>query len=232
MALTASARVRRMALWSSEQRWTFSLLAFSALLWLTFSSSTAPANQHQAYGGDGSQFRSFPLWKDVPVRRFAVLKEGENRRGTRWGVFAFRRPGSRGKGRDMPCLLLSRITASGLYGISSGCGPLAPSSGLHSLPVSVGNGLAYSKTPGGPFSEESFHAMTFAPEVSGVRVEVAPGPSVGLMTKYLSVKKSKKSHLAQFRYVTFSLLRDICLDSVTGFNDDGDVVLDADFNEC
>ena len=206
-------------------------IAIGVLFWVALLPA-ASAEVASADSGHGSEFAGFPLWKDVPARDFALLKEGQNRLGTRWAVYAYRDARRGRRAREEPCILLARITAQGMYHFSPGCGVPAPLPGSRSMPVSVGMGDAHSNYPGGPWVGESFTGMTFAPEVARVRIEVEPGPAVALQTQYLSARQSKEAHVRRFRYVAFALPRDVCLGRLTGFDDSGAVVLEADFTEC
>jgi hypothetical protein len=206
------------------------LLVPLCLTAVSFLALPADASDYDATGQSRyGSFRGFPLWKDVPTRRFAVLKEGQNRRGTRWGVYAYR---DRGVGRDRPCILLASITFNGIYGLSSGCGPLAPSTGRKSLPVLVGKELSYSKGIGEPFVSQSFYALTVAVEVRRVQLVLDDGSKILRVTKRLNPRQGKKARLARFGYVTISVLRDVCIEEVNGLNGAGSVVLEADFEEC
>jgi hypothetical protein len=216
-----------------DQAWIRFCLVLGVLICIAMAPPISPVSPLRAYGAPASPFRDFPLWREVPVRRFAALKEGENRRGTRWGVFAYRRPLAQTAGaREMPCLLLSKITDQGQYGTAGACGSLAPSRGRSALPVSVEMGLSYRTRANRPFTHEFFVAMTFAPVVRQVRIEVAPERFMTFETRYISARQSKKARLSRFRFIAVSLPLELCVGDVIGFDAVGEVVLDADFNEC
>jgi len=179
-----------------------------------------------------SPFGEFPLWKDVPAQDFAVLKEGQSRHGTRWGLYTYRRAGGGSRAGKRPCILLASITAAGQYGMSAECGPLAPTSDAAAPPVSVGGGFSYNTNTDGAVMGESFWGMTFAANIAKVEVEVEPGTPVVRRVQYLSTRQSQKAHVKRFRYLVFNLSRDVCLDRVNGEDQFGQVVLKASFNEC
>jgi len=177
-----------------------------------------------------SGFAGFPLWKDVPVREFATLHEGRSQRGTRWGVYAFNRLGGGAAARKSPCILLASISSSGEYGYSSECGPLAPSSGPQVAPVTVGSSSSRLGNAGGE-SGESFWAMTFAGEVRRVELE-GTAPRSLFRTSLLSLNQSKKAHLQRFRYLAFSVQRNVCPSRILAKDAGGATVLDAAFSDC
>jgi hypothetical protein len=74
--------------------------------------------------------------------------------------------------------------------------------------------------------------MTFASNVTKVNIEVEPGRSITRKTEYLSESQSKKAHIARFRYVAFAVLRDVCVKHITGVDRLGEVLINADGNEC
>jgi hypothetical protein len=230
---TMDARTRASAVLPGAANWRIAVLwcmlptlmmGITTLVPQTFASGRPLESVHRlAYG-------HFPLWKDVPVRHFAVLGQGMVR-GTRWAVFAFR--GAVDKNASAkPCLAVAKISAKGLYGHTAGCGPLAPSRGLSSPPMYGllgGTGAIY---PSGRTVGEAFIGMTVAMEVVKVRLELEPGPDITRQTDYLTRSQGKRTHLQRFRYLVLGLPRDVCIRNVTGFNALGNVILNADTDEC
>src|SRR5215216_48194 len=100
---------------------TVHALGLAAAFGLIFLLNLGPASGRASL----SPYSGFPLWKDVPGRSFAVLGEGQLRKGTRWGVYASRVGGGK-RGRNNPCISVARITRDGIYGHANRCGPLAP----------------------------------------------------------------------------------------------------------
>lgn len=173
----------------------------------------------------------FPLWKTVPVKAFAVLKEG-TLSGSRWGVYAYRAPkGGKTAGQN-PCLVLARSTPEGQVGTAGGCGSPAPNGGSGALPVAPLIGGAHSTRPGAPAVGEAFSGMTFGTEVQKVRVVVEPGPPILLHTRLLSEDQSAKARLVQFRYAVFAVRRDICVKRIEAYDFGGARILRAPTEEC
>lgn len=175
-------------------------------------------------GDAGGAFDGFPIWKDVPAGRFATLKEGKAPNGTRWGVFAYR-----AGAREKPCLLVSRITAFGAYGLSTGCGALVPSGDAESQPVVAS--MEERQRIGAP-APMAFYGMTFAPGVVRVELSLSASEMVSRRTRKLSRAQSKKTGLSGFRYLALRLEPGGCLNGIRGFDRDGNVVLVASLDEC
>lgn len=177
-----------------------------------------------ANGQGGANLAGFPLWKGVPTERFATLKEGKTPHGSRWGVYAYR-----GDVRSRPCLLVSRITAVGLYGISTGCGALAPSQEPRSSPVVVS--VEEWQRNGGP-EPTVFYGLSFAPGVERVELVLGSGATIVRQTR-LSLAQSRKAQVPRFRFLALSLERDSCIERMTAFDRDGNVVLSSpQIDEC
>ena len=192
-------------------------------LWATASISAHAVNARLLSDG-------FPLWRSVPTSAFAVLGEGKVG-GTNWGVYAFRsRPTP--KARETPCIEVATITALGEYGHSTECGSLTLSNGSENLPVFTLIGGSRPAARGGHNIGETVIGIAFASTVVKATVEVEPGAPVTLRTKYLSVRQGRKAHLGRFRYLAFSLSRDVCVKHITGVDRQGTAVVDAESYEC
>jgi hypothetical protein len=183
-----------------------------------------------ASGNGKSVSSGFPLSKDIPARTFATLEEANSSQGTRWAVYAYRGRAGKHPGQS-PCLWLAHITRPGLYGFSSGCGPLAPSAGRSVPPVIVSLGLSMSE-PNGRTKGESFHALTFATNVHAIELKLSSGASVRVRTRLLNARQSEKAAVTRFRYVARVFRRDVCIAGVQGFDRSGGVVLEDDFDDC
>lgn len=178
---------------------------------------------------NGAEFEDFPLWKDIPVKAFAVVGEGRVR-GTRWAAYVFRGASKR-EGGKRPCIDVAHIAANGAYGYSTECGPLAPVQGPDVPPVFALSGGNHSNGAGGPIGE-SLIGVTFAPQVVEVRFELDSDMSIARPTSYLSRRQSKKAHVRRFRYIAMGLAQDVCIKRVTGVDAQGRTVLDAATGEC
>ena len=173
----------------------------------------------------GAEFDAFPLWKDVPVKAFAVAAEGRVR-GTRWAAYVFRGTPSR-EGGKRPCIDVAHISANGAYAYSIECGPLAPAQGADVPPI-----FALTGGSSGSGVGESIIGMTLAPEVVRVRLELGSGMSITRPTAYLSSRQSRKAHVVRFRYLAVGLAQDVCIRRVIGVDEQGRTVLDAATGEC
>lgn len=195
--------------------------ALVACAWLVLALLTAVA----AHGHSDEARRvrlTFPLWRDVPVRQFAALRQG-NFRGTQWGAYIFRDSGHGGDSRHGICVDLSKITDGGVHGNVLKCGPVVPRQG--ELPVYALIGRS------GPTSE-SFVSMVLPLEVSSVRLSIEPGPDIVRSAAVLGDRRQRKAHVGPLRYVAFALRKDICISSITAFDRFGRTVLDGITGEC
>lgn len=193
-------------------------VAFAAVVGVLLAALSARGNEM----AENRVRLTVPLWRDVPVADFAVLRQG-NLHGTQWGAYIFRDSG-RGESRGPhPCIVLSKITRGGVHGSVLKCGPVVPRKG--GLPVFALIGR------GGPISE-SFISMVLPSNVRRVRLGVEPGEDVVRSTSFLGERRQTKAHLGPLRYVAFALPKDICVDSITGYTQGGRVVLNADAAEC
>jgi hypothetical protein len=174
-------------------------------------------------------FEDFPLWRSVPVQAFAVLGEGTVRK-TRWGAYVFRASDSVGSG-TRPCIALASITATGAFGSLNRCGPLVPVKDVKTPPTYTLRSSTSRNSKNGPILGEAFLAMTFAPSVSRVRIDIS-GKTITRLTRPLSIQQSKKANVSRFRYVAFGIRQDVCVRHVEGFDRMGNLVIDANTNEC
>jgi len=178
--------------------------------------------------GRQNPFGSFPLWKDVPGKHLALLREGKFK-GTRWAAYVSR-VGHARKYRRQPCLTLSRISSVGEYGVASGCARLVPERGRsHTLPLYRLLGIA-----GGSDGSEpaTFLALLVAPQVNEVSIEVEPGEPITHKAQLLGRSKQKKASVAPLRYVALTVPRDVCVKRISGTGPLGEVLFDAKSPEC
>lgn len=171
-----------------------------------------------------SVFNSFPLWKDVPVKQFATLKEGRAK-GGRWAVYGFRH--ARGaRWRDKPCLHLARITSDGRYGDVGGCDMLAPRGGVGRRPLLV------SMSEAGSGRSLTYFAATFASEIVNVRLDFDDGTSMRRTPERIGKRRAQKARVEDFKLLAATVSRDVCIQRVVGLNSRGETVLDAASGEC
>lgn len=208
-----------MGLWSKLIAASFVVLVGCCLL------AVGPAQARNDQAREVAKWR-VPLWKDTPGAAFAVLGSGEMY-GGQWGVFA-----SKGRGpASSPCLTVATIDYRGLYGNASGCGVPAPGAEVEAPPVKPLIGRTF-QLPSGRVVEETFTAMSFRQDVSTVRVETGSGGIFIRPTRLLSIQKAVKAHLHQFRYVVLALRKNVCVNHIIGFDEVGNVLIDADGEEC
>jgi len=176
--------------------------------------------------GSGGAYADFPLWKDVPGRTFAVLGEGSLRNRTRWGVYASRASGSK-RAYENPCVSVASITAFGVYGNAHRCGPLLPASEPSTEPaIYVAIGGSSSK------SGETVMGLSFSPQVQKVVARFAAGGQITRRTKLLNARQRAKTHLPPLRYIALGLQRDVCVETVIGYDAAGSVILQAPTQSC
>ncbi len=169
----------------------------------------------------------FPLWKDIPVKTFAVLATG-NVHGSEWAAYGFRGSG----GRNRPCVDIARITASGAYSYSIECGSLAPDAGASEPPVyALISGTGRKSVDSRPLAE-SFLSMSLAEKVKKVHLTLRGGASIVRGTKTISTQQGRKAHVARFSYLALGLTRSLYICHVVGWNADGEKILDASTAEC
>lgn len=174
------------------------------------------------------------LSRDVPSRHFAFLGSGRLH-GTRWAVFASP-SGDKRPPRDRPCLTVASADPDGAYRHVSACGPVAPRDeepgSAEIPPVHPLIGGAYRLSPRGRSIEESFSAMSFAPSVERVKIDVEPEATIERVPRLLSVVKGAKAHLKRFKYVVLALNQVVCVKHITAYDALGRAIVDADGEEC
>ncbi len=186
-------------------------------------SQAGRANLRKAKG----PFASFPLSKDVPGHRVATLREG-NFHGTRWGAFVSRASAAP-DARLHPCLTVSRISAVGEYGLSSGCSVLAPEAGSEGVPSYRLLGVAGGNERSEP---ATFFGVLVAPEVVKATVEMEPGPPMTRKAQLLGDRKRQEAAVVPLRYLALVVHRDVCVKRIVGFNNLDEPVIDAHYDEC
>jgi hypothetical protein len=177
-----------------------------------------------------SPYDEFPLAKDVPGKTFAVLGEGKLPNRTRWAAYASRVSAGE-RGRQQPCISVAKITRFGGYGNARGCGPLAPRQ-PGQPPVYVSISGSYDTRPGGPVIGESVFALTVAPSVRRVELTYSTGGTLTRTTKLFNARQRAKTGLTKFRYVALGQQRDVCVAAVTGYSQNGTVLLEEETQLC
>jgi hypothetical protein len=177
-----------------------------------------------------SEAAAFPLWKSVPTRAFATLGTGILH-GTHWAIYAFR-GSQKTNARTSPCLVVAHLTKDLRYGSSVECGSLAPALGSDVAPVYTLFGSSYRRRANGPVIGETFLGLSVASSVRSVTLTVEPGKSIFRKTRLLSAQQGTKAHLMQFRYLAIAVPRNICISHIAAQDFLGNVVIDADGNEC
>jgi hypothetical protein len=184
-----------------------------------------------------SDIDSVPLWRALSTDRFAVLGRGHIH-GGKWEVFATAQA-RRNRHRE-PCLTVARISHDARFGAAAGCGAPAPIDGPLTPPVHP-TITEFRRPVGGAATAASYMAMSFAPTIRRVELELVPRSSTGsgsgvqhlrMGTKSLSAAQARKAQLQQFRYVVLAIPREVCLERVTGFDAAGAQVLSAATGEC
>lgn len=173
-------------------------------------------------------FGDFPLWKDVPTHRFAVLAE-RKAPGARWGLYVYRGAAAE-RWRERPCLKLSRITPAGLYGSVGGCAQLAPVKGIGQAPLI--SSLGSPSPPGSKGRGMTFFGMTVAESIRRVHLHFSSGVSLVRRTSLLNTQQASKARVEQFRFIALRVDRIDCIEAVQGMDAEGNVALDATSGEC
>ncbi len=169
------------------------------------------------------------LWRDVPSTAFAILAEGKIH-GTQWGVYVFRPPNGGAPG--MPCLMVaSRSRPVGSVDTTA-CGKPAPVRSIHETPVFPARGESRRAGPGAAVIGEWFGAMSLSASVMKIQVDFGPGGTITRRTSYLSANQGRKARVERFRYVTFAMGRDVCVNEIRGYDNAGDIVLESSPREC
>lgn len=174
-------------------------------------------------------FNTFPLWMDVPGRTFITLREGRLGDGTRWAVYASR-VGQGQRGRKNPCLSVARITHAGGYGDAHRCGEPTPSGNQPPVYVSITG--SYQNRPDGPVIGEAVMGLSFRVDVKRVKLVFADSGSLVRPTKLVNASQMRKTGLPAFRYVALGLQRDVCVDTVIGYNQSGETIFEAPTRLC
>lgn len=158
--------------------------------------------------------------------------------GGKWEVFAT--AGGRRNRHRNPCLTVARISHDGRFGAADGCGAPAPLDGPLNAPVAP-TITEFSRPVSGPAVAATYLALSVAPAVRRVELDLVPGPNAGtgsraqhllVDTKSLSAAQGRKAELKQFRYVALALPREVCLAQVAGFDADGAQMFSAPTGEC
>lgn len=219
-SIAEGAGARRSA--RSRMTWRVWVLALAIVIGcgsVAFAASSSPV----------APYGKYPLDRAVPVARFAKVHEAIFRR-TRWAVFAYRPKGSGVSGREWPCLLIDSIDFEGGYQEAGGCGLLLPSEAEESLPPFPTMGGASGR--GRDRKAETFGAIAVDPSVVRLRVDVEPGAALRLQAHLLGKHASRWARISQPRIAYFSIPRDVCVDSVTGFTKTGERKFIAPYEEC
>ena len=214
-------------------------IALGALVLAALSASSLALGVASGLGDESrsAYIDGFPLWRSLNTDRFAVLGRGHIH-GGKWEVFATSQ--SRRNRHREPCLTVARISHDARFGAAGGCGAPAPIDGPLTPPVHP-TITEFRRPVGGAATAASYMAMSFAPTIRRVELELVPRSSTGsgsgvqhlrMGTKSLSAAQARKAQLQQFRYVVLAIPREVCLERVTGFDAAGAQVLSAATGEC
>ncbi len=174
-------------------------------------------------------FDSFPLWIDVPGQTYITLNEDRLSDGTRWGVYASR-VGQGQRGQKNPCLSVARITRAGGYGDAHRCGEPTPEGNQPPVYVSITG--SYQNRPSGPEIGESVMGLSFRVDVQRVKLVFADSGSMTRPTKLVNAAQRRKTGLPAFRYVALGLQRDVCVETVIGYDQTGESTFEAPTRLC
>lgn len=175
---------------------------------------------------------SFPLWKLVPSKSFAVLGGGVLK-SRQWAAYVY--PGAGQKGGSHPCLMVAdayRSPAKGagtLVDSAFDCGVPAPPS---SRPVEASLGLSIKKSTKGNLISTTTIAMLLDSSVHEVKLDLDPGQPRTLMTRRLSRSQARKAHVRPLSYVVLSLAKKVCVASVIGYDEAGSSVVETPHRDC
>ncbi|HWI67106.1 MAG TPA: hypothetical protein VNS88_01785 [Nitrospiraceae bacterium] len=180
-----------------------------------------------------SDYRSdaFSLASLVPKKNFAVLGEGAIG-GRKWGAFVYRASGGTG-GRE-PCLFLaSAIPTPASEGVliqsNSDCGMLAPPA---RRPLEEQSGASVQVKPGGANKKSTVIALVLGPDVRVVEVKLGGGGTRRLEVRRLNSSQGRKAHVAPITYVTMAIARKTCVEAVSGFGANGEVLVPEVLQTC
>lgn len=150
-----------------------------------------------------------PLWRALPTRRFAVLKEG--RTGEMWwGIYIFR-----GNGPAMPCIEEVHLSVRGQFGRVRACGEPAPARSGGQLYTLFSNSTV---KPDGSETASTEIGMVFAASIAKIAIGLTPDGAVSRVTRLLSRAQAKKARVEQVRYAIAALAKEVCLADVEGWD--------------
>jgi hypothetical protein len=183
-----------------------------------------------AQRSDPDSYAAFPLWKDVPGKTFAGLREGRLLNGTRWAAFISKaRPVKRAKAN--PCVTIAKITRFGEYGHATDCG--SPTSDRNTgRPIFVEMSASYRAASGTRVVGETVMAFLFSSDIVKLEAQLSSGGSIVTHTQPLKLWQQTKAHLTALRYVALGMLRDVCIRSIAGYDISGSRLVDRETEIC
>lgn len=153
-----------------------------------------------------------PLWKALPTRQFATLKEGKTN-GLWWGIYTYR-----SRNKTAPCIEEVHISSRGSFGTVRSCGLLEPAPPVHHAYTLFGT---IEIGPNKVRRVVTNVGSIFGADVAEVKIELGNGVERVLETQRLSTSQAQKAKVPRFRFVTLSVRREACLRSVIGFDKTG-----------
>jgi hypothetical protein len=197
-------------------------IGFAAILGWGRANADSIALTHKAQRG--------VLSSAVPREKFATLGKGVMH-GTQWAVYAFR--GAAGAtGAQSPCLMAVHLTSGGRYGNSLECGPLAPALGPDTPPTYTLFSSSESNRHRREVVGETFVGMSLGTDVRSVKLEVKPSGTIFKQSRLLNARESDAVNLKPFRYVALAFPQEFCVQHVIARDFLGNVVVDAEGEEC
>lgn len=150
-----------------------------------------------------------PLWRALPTKRFAVLREG--RTGEMWwGIYIFR-----GSGPTIPCIEEVHLSVRGQFGRVRACGEPAPARVGDQLYTLFSNSTV---EPDGSETVNTEIGMLFGANVARITMSLTPDGAVSRVTRLLSRAQAKKARVKQVRYAVAAMAREVCLDEIQGWD--------------
>jgi hypothetical protein len=74
--------------------------------------------------------------------------------------------------------------------------------------------------------------LTFDPSVARVVMALDAGGQIAMRPRLLSARQQHKANVPALKYVALGLMRNVCVDTVTGYDDEGHEMVAASTDVC
>jgi hypothetical protein len=126
---------------------------------------------------------------------------------------------------------VARITRYGRYASAHRCSGLAPQADGEP-PVYVALSGSEQAHPDGPVIGEVVMGLSFQTSVKEVRLNFASGGQMRRATRLFNPRQQSKTDLVPFRYVALGMQRDVCVQTVTGYDSAGLALFEEETGVC